>query len=133
MIHGSVLYHIQSRAAPNLIVIGGAQQQALKLNLPFAVVAVVSKELLMAEGLQLADLESKLTRFNIPLIVLIGDESTVLKGLFHHVKPMHVYSDAVPPPTQQALVKHSQQWPGTIIKVAELKRLIEDSSTATCL
>ena len=129
----SILYYLDSFDDQTTL-IAGAQQKALKLDLPFAVVATVEKNDLLVKVPQLTNLETKLTKYKIPLLVLIGKPEAVLPGLYHHVKPRHVFNgnSSFPDETTNLLRPHPQSWPGRVISVAELEELVKED-TATCL
>lgn len=80
-----------------------AQQQALELKLPLAVVFCLLPKTghrshehyrWMLDGLR--GVESDLAKFNIPFMMLIGDPLSRLKSLFHHTDPATIYFDMSP-------------------------------------
>lgn len=117
--------------------IGEAQALALKLSLPIAVVYCCERP----ENLEtLAKIESTLDKYGIPLLVLLGNPKQRLPMLFRHVAPLMVYADTQPnahivdllegklkvvKDSSRKLVVHPFSWPGIVMKVADLKPLIE--------
>lgn len=67
--------------------------------------------------------EKQLRNFNIPLMVLVGDQRANMTALVHHVNPQAVlYEDANTKNVagSEGVCIHPYKWPGTIIPVAEL-------------
>lgn len=80
-----------------------AQQRALKLHLPLAVVFCLQENtgyrarehyIFMLEGLR--QVEDTLNKLNIPFIMLIGNAFERLSGIFHHTNPESVFFDLNP-------------------------------------
>lgn len=79
-----------------------AQEKALALNLPLAVLFVLHKKGVrsrehydfMLEGL--AEVEKTLKDKNIAFLLLVGNPEDVLKNAFIHLQPAHVFMDFSP-------------------------------------
>jgi hypothetical protein len=112
-----------------------AQRFAFKYALPLAVVTVLevtgrNEQIMQLEELQ--PIEKQLAHFNIPVIVLIGSTQTVLEGFKHHTKPKQLFiPDDVVPATTPQLQIHPYTWPGTVIPVKGIMKLVT-SDKITC-
>lgn len=83
--------------------LAAAQQQALDLGVPLAVVFCLLPRAgrrarehyrFMLDGLQ--QVEAELLRYNIPFMMVLGDPRQRLAGVLHHLKPRAVYFDLNP-------------------------------------
>lgn len=115
---GCVLFTLKSAKDFTQSTLATAQQAALRQQLPMAVVYCLAswdEDLLRTFLLT----EAELAKFDIPLMVLLGDPATTLAGLIHHTQPVSVF-DAQSPAIDVQLVRHPHPWPGRIITIAEL-------------
>lgn len=83
--------------------LAAAQATALERNLPLAVVFILQPRAgrrarehfqFMQSGLR--EMEHDLARLNIPLMLLVGEPLTRLRGLLHHLAPAATYFDFSP-------------------------------------
>ena len=142
-VSGKCVLYVMTRAInaegnPALL---AAQKHALAKKLPLAVVycwppktaaeaaneAAEQNESLLNE---LREIESVLSKFQIPFMLLIGDAKERLVGLFHHVQPDAVYYDSPEeassqPIEQGRLQNHPYTWPGVVIPINKLDEYIE--------
>lgn len=127
---GSVLYVTESPEISEAH-IAGAQHFASARDLPFAVVYCLEevnpeKQVDILGGFRIV--ETHLKRFNIPLIVLIGQRDKVLPWMGGHVKPVRIFTstDTV---EQGSLQAHPLAWPGRVMTVAELQAMVSGDQT----
>jgi hypothetical protein len=98
-----------------------AQAEALKLQLPFAVVYCAAKPTPKLKE-QLIETERLLQAYCIPLITFVGDAKSALAAIVHHTKPKRIFyeeASKMPNPTV-SLKQHIHPWPGTVIGIEEL-------------
>lgn len=123
---GCILYLLPSDQLwcdPKLSV---AQQHALKLKTPLAAVTCVLPDTYGEKLPSLRILEATLDRYQIPLIVLIGTEAATLPSLVKHTKPVHVYGHGGEPAGKSVDLKpHPYKWPGIVIRIDELKKIVD--------
>jgi hypothetical protein len=109
-----------------------AQKYALANELPFCVVTVIgktniAKQLENLNGLRSS--ETKLKKYDIPLIGLVGETATVIRGFCGHVSPKKVFiCETTPPSHELKLQLHPYKWPGTVIQIDGIIKLLETGS-----
>jgi len=99
-----------------------AQGEARKNKLPLAVVVRHDPmaEVNDARFDELEKLERQLAYYQIPLILMFGSLSAVLRALQKHFEPDIYESDDAP----GALTRHEIKWPWTVQSVTVLRRYI---------
>jgi hypothetical protein len=97
-----------------------AQAAALSQDLPLAVVMQTPDSINLHN---LTVVEQVLAKLNIPLIVLIGDASSTLDALVYHTNPLIIGPKFDAVEEKNDLVRHPVDWPGRVIKIAELAEL----------
>jgi hypothetical protein len=129
-VQGSVLYIADKANLSVTKVLQQAQDEASQANLPFAVITTVLKNELTQLEPSLLKFEAELARANVPLMLLVGEPKAVLGGLFHHLKPQHIFEDDLS--SDSAVLKIlPTTWPGRIITVTELVEIAQQG--ADCL
>ncbi|MEI7632103.1 MAG: hypothetical protein WCJ60_02170 [bacterium] len=151
----SVLYLINSGSNLDILKLVIAQKTALDNKLPIAVVYFVSLSSInnsTKEGIKalknLISNETMLNKFNIPLMVIIGDIKDKLHSLMHHTQPKAVYFNNVTTAKDQQeltalfsnselifldnfdqkvmpLQKHLIDWKGPVIPINDLIKIID--------
>lgn len=106
-----------------------AQQHALKEKIPLATVACILPEEYDQKLPNLLATEVLLSRYNLPLITLIGTEASTLPSLVKHTKPVHVYGHGGGLAGKRVDLKpHPYEWPGIVIKTDELKKIVDKNN-----
>lgn len=103
-----------------------AQQHALEQRLPLAVITCILPKQYGGKLPMLQALETQLSRYQLPLIVLIGTEAATLPSLVKHAKPVHVYGHGGDAAGKRVTLQpHPYAWPGVVIKTGELKKIVD--------
>lgn len=127
---GSILYVTESPQVDQAA-LALAQQFALEQGLPFAIVhclEIQEPEKQVQRLGEFRELETSLQKYQIPLMVLIGERDKVLPWMGGHVKPVRIFTqdDGVGDNTLQ---KHPITWPGRVMTIAELQALVSGDQT----
>ena len=123
---GCVLYVIAPGRLSLDIQFEHAQTDALERKLPFAVVACVPAIDYTHKLKQLQAIEKTLAAYDIPLIVLVGEETTVISSIIKHANPVKVYGQSIESDqTEIKIYHHPFEWPGIVIKTDELKKIVD--------
>jgi len=122
---GSVLCVVESPGV-ELGPVVAAQNFALEQKLPLAVVYCLEEQNPVRQVELLGgfrELETSLQKYNIPMMVLIGERDKVLPWMGGHVKPVRIFTEA-DTPEQGRLQKHPITWPGRVMTIAELQAMV---------
>ncbi|OGL30825.1 hypothetical protein A3F37_00035 [Candidatus Saccharibacteria bacterium RIFCSPHIGHO2_12_FULL_41_12] len=109
-----------------------AQNDATKRNLPFAVIYFHNNNRQTQNNQeifnQLEQFENRLAKFNIPLMVFIGEKSDRLEGMQKHLSPVAIYDRSATSLNACQLTRHDIDWPGIVLSTKMLKDRILGSS-----
>lgn len=122
MAGGSVIYLIERLTDYRPAQLAAAQAEAINRSLPLAVVYCAVDEIAW-DGL--VRLETELAKFNLPLMVLIGRPEAVLPGFYSHVQPLKTYRSGGADQGSGYPVIHPVDWPGRVIRVLQLKNIVD--------
>lgn len=134
---GCVVSVITTTAGLRTNQLAALQQVAARARLPLAVVQVVPR---LPEELQpLRQLETRLQRYNIPLIILVGESIKVLPAALNHWQPGLVTFEAVSYPNglpvalpaALPLVYHPYGWPGRVQTIDQLAEILPNPTSET--
>lgn len=134
--HRSVIYILSNDTeAVDMTAVAAAQQEALRRELPFAVVALVPGGAYSdaAYG-TLEALERFINPYQIPLMVCIGESAPVMAALRHHLRPYVYENGAIPDGVE--LQMHPHAWEGRIQSVAEVRdyaQKVASGETRLCI
>ncbi len=97
-----------------------AQEIALALTLPLAVIHVIDSEPEKVPEIlsQLRAIEQELADQNTPLMVLVGNPTERIEAVKYHLKPIRVVDRTSR--KMGIVIKHPIAWTGTIISIDQL-------------
>lgn len=105
-----------------------AQKMAADSNLPFAVIYFHPNKSVKLENKsilkKLEGLEQDLVKYNIPLMVFIGNKSDRLEGIDMHLTPSAIYNKKTQISGDNTLTVHPVAWPGIVFSTKILKARI---------
>lgn len=105
-----------------------AQKIAIDSKLPFAVIYFHPNQSVKLENKsileKLEELEKDLAKYNIPLMVFIGNKSDRLEGIRIHLNPSAIYNNETKIPGNHTLAVHPITWPGIVFSTKILRSRI---------
>lgn len=102
-----------------------AQQHALKGKLPLAVVTCILPAQYSEMRLHLLSIETALSAYGIPFVILLGGEAQVLPTFVKNVRPVHVYGHGGDRSGSVRLTPHPYKWLGSVIQTKELQKIVD--------
>lgn len=105
-----------------------AQKIAIDSKLPFAVIYFHPNKSVKLENKlvlgKLEELEHDLEKYNIPLMVFIGDRTDRLEGISIHLNPSTIYNNKAESSGNHTLAVHPITWPGVVFSTKVLRTRI---------
>ncbi len=125
----SILYEIditESVAGNNSLAF--AQKIARESELPFAVIYFHPNKSVKLDNKsilkKLEGLERDLAKYNIPLMVFIGNKSDRLEGISMHLSPSEIYDNQARITGSHSMILHPIDWPGIVFSTKILRSRI---------